>query len=76
MSAGLLPTTKMAIRAAVAALGAVVVAQLLELPRAYWVVTAAVVLITETWGDSIRKVLQRLGMTALGCRTVHIDDDA
>jgi uncharacterized membrane protein YccC len=61
------PTTRMALRAAVAALAAVVLSYLLVLERSYWTVLTAVVLVSDTWGESIQKSLQRLAMTVLGC---------
>jgi uncharacterized membrane protein YgaE (UPF0421/DUF939 family) len=56
----------MAARAAVAAALAEIVTWLIALPRSYWAVLVAVLLVNETWGESIRMALQRFGMTALG----------
>lgn len=67
MSLELAPTTRMAIRAAAAAALGSAITHLVELQRAYWLVISAVALVNETWGDSVRKAIQRLAMTALGC---------
>ena len=60
-------TTRMAARAAVAAALSLAVGHALSVPRAYWGVLVAVVLVNETWGESIRMAVERLGMTAAGC---------
>ncbi|MFT3772186.1 MAG: FUSC family protein [Minicystis sp.] len=60
-------TTRMGLRAGVAAALVVALTRLFALPRSYWAVLVAVVIVGETWGDSVRLGLQRLGMTALGC---------
>src|SRR3954453_5861284 len=67
MSAKLLPTTQMGVRAAAATLASLVLTRLVGLERPYWVILTSVLLVTETWGESIDKAAQRLAMTALGC---------
>jgi uncharacterized membrane protein YccC len=59
--------TRQGLRAAVAAAIAIAVSRPLALPRSYWAIVVAVVLVGETWGEGIQRALQRLGMTAAGC---------
>ena len=54
-------------RTALAALMAVGIASLFALPRAYWAILTSVIVVSETWKESRRKVLDRVGTTALGC---------
>lgn len=65
---GLLPTTRQAIQATVAASLAIVVGDLVSPARWYWAVIAAFVVFagTNTWGDTLTKGWQRLLGTALG----------
>jgi uncharacterized membrane protein YccC len=65
--AGVKPGARTGARAAVAALLAVAIACLFMLPRAYWAILTAVVLVAETWRESAKKAFQRVGMTVLGC---------
>lgn len=66
--AGLLPTTRQAIQASVAAALAIVVGDRVSPDRWYWAVIAAFVVFagTNTWGDTLTKGWQRLLGTALG----------
>lgn len=65
---GLLPTTRQAIQASVAASLAIVTGNLVSPARWYWAVIAAFVVFagTNTWGDTLAKGWQRLWGTALG----------
>src|SRR4051812_40619233 len=67
MSGNLAATTKMGIRAATATLASLLLTRWVILERPYWVILTAVILVNETWGESIHKAGQRLAMTALGC---------
>lgn len=59
--------TRQGLRAAAAAAIAIAASRLFSLPRSYWAILVAVVLVGETWGEGIQRALQRLGMTAVGC---------
>jgi uncharacterized membrane protein YccC len=65
---GLLPTTRQAIQAVVAAALAIVTGDLVSPARWYWAVIAAFVVFagTNTWGDTLTKGWQRLWGTVLG----------
>lgn len=65
---GLLPTTRQAIQASVAASLAIVTGDLVSPARWYWAVIAAFVVFagTNTWGDTLTKGWQRLLGTVLG----------
>lgn len=63
----LAPLNLLAVRAAVAASAAIFVSHRLMLERSYWSVLVAVVVLSETWGASLERALQRTAMTALGC---------
>jgi uncharacterized membrane protein YccC len=58
---------RMGLRAVAAAALAMGVTRLLSLPRSYWAVLVAVVVVNETLGESVRMAWQRVAMTALGC---------
>lgn len=66
--AGLLPTTRQAIQASVAAALAIVLGDLVSPARWYWAVIAAFVIFagTNTWGETLTKGWQRLLGTVLG----------
>src|SRR5579884_60514 len=55
------------LRAAVAVALASAVAHVFGLQRSYWVIMVAVVVLTETWGASVQKAVQRVTATAAGC---------
>ncbi len=65
---GLLPTTRQAIQASVAASLAIVIGDLVSPARWYWAVIAAFLVFagTNTWGDTLTKGWQRLLGTVLG----------
>jgi hypothetical protein len=48
-------STKIAIQAAVAVALAVLVSHVFELNRSYWAILTAMVLISQTWGESLKK---------------------
>jgi len=62
----LAPTTRMAIQAAVAVTIAILIGHFLQFERSYWAILTAMVLISQTFGESIKKSLIRLIMTILG----------
>lgn len=59
-------TTKMAYQAAIAIALAEVISMHFYLERGYWIVLTAMVLTTQTWGESVKRALERVGMTVLG----------
>lgn len=59
-------TTKMAIKSALAIAIAELVRVLFHLDRGYWVTLTAMALTTQTWGDSVKRSLERVSMTILG----------
>jgi hypothetical protein len=71
MTAALEPTTRMAVRAAVVAVAALLVGYLLNLERAYGAILTGVVLINETWGDSVRRTVHRLATGAGTAAPAH-----
>jgi uncharacterized membrane protein YccC len=60
------------LRAATAAAIAILIGRIFALPRYYWALLVAVVLVGGTLGDNIGKSLTRLGMTALGCAAAFL----
>lgn len=59
-------STRIAIQAAVAVSLAVLVSHLFELNRSYWAILTAMVLISQTWGESLKKAIERVLMTIVG----------
>jgi uncharacterized membrane protein YccC len=59
-------STKIAIQAAVAVALAVLVSHVFELNRSYWAILTAMVLISQTWGESLKKGIERVLMTIVG----------
>lgn len=59
-------STKIAIQAAVAVALAVMVSHLFQLERSYWAILTAMVLISQTWGESLKKAIERVLMTIVG----------
>lgn len=59
-------STKIAIQAAVAVSLAILVSHLFALNRSYWAVLTAMVLISQTWGESLKKAVERVLMTIVG----------
>lgn len=64
---GVRPGPRTPLRAAVAALLAILIAEAFELPRAYWAIMVAVILVAETARESLRRGTERVAMTILGC---------
>lgn len=62
----LAPSTRMAIQAAVAVTIAILFGHFFQLERSYWAILTAMVLVSQTWGESIRKSVTRILMTAAG----------
>lgn len=62
----LMPSTRMAIQAALAVTIAILLGHWLQFERAYWAILTAMVLISQTWGESIRKSITRICMTIIG----------
>jgi hypothetical protein len=59
-------TTKMAYQAAIAIALAELLNMYFYVERGYWIVLTAMVLTTQTWGESVKRAFERVGMTALG----------
>ncbi|MDP1603047.1 MAG: FUSC family protein [Legionella sp.] len=59
-------TTKMAYKAAIAIAIAELISFIFHLERGYWITLTAMALTTQTWGDSLRRSLERVSMTILG----------
>jgi uncharacterized membrane protein YgaE (UPF0421/DUF939 family) len=60
------PSTRLALQASVAISIALFVAHLFSDGRAYWAIMTALLLISQTLGDSIKKSIARIGMTVIG----------
>ncbi len=59
-------STKLALQAAIAVTLALLIGAFFHFERSYWAVLTAVVLVSQTWGESIKKALERVVMTILG----------
>lgn len=59
-------TTKMACQAALSVMIAEFIAWYFSLERGYWTTLTAMSLTTQTWGESIKRALERISMTILG----------
>lgn len=59
-------TTRMGFQAAIAILIAELISWSMQLDRGYWITLSAMALITQTWGESIKRSLERVTMTILG----------
>ncbi|WP_419419274.1 FUSC family protein [Legionella sp. D16C41] len=59
-------TTKRGYQAAIAVAIAELLTYCLQLERGYWVAMTAMALTVQTWGDSLRRSLERVSMTILG----------
>ncbi|MGQ3889933.1 FUSC family protein [Legionella sp. CNM-1927-20] len=59
-------TTKRGCQAAIAIAIAELLTYLFQLERGYWVTITAMALTMHTWGDSLRRSLERVSMTILG----------
>lgn len=60
------PTTVWAFQAAVAIVLAFLIGDIFHLERSYWAVLTSILLISQTWGESVKKALERVGMTIFG----------
>ncbi|AHE68168.1 FUSC family protein [Legionella oakridgensis] len=59
-------TTKMAIQAAIAIAIAELISEHFAFERGYWITLTAMALTAQTWGESVKRSVERVGMTALG----------
>lgn len=59
-------TTKMAFQAAIAIGIAELVGMFFYVERGYWITITAMALTTQTWGESVKRSFERVGMTILG----------
>ncbi|WP_131783183.1 FUSC family protein [Legionella gresilensis] len=59
-------TTKRGCQAAIAITIAELLTYVFQLERGYWVTITAMALTMQTWGDSLRRSLERVSMTILG----------
>jgi hypothetical protein len=59
-------TTKMAIQAAISIAIAEFISLYFNFERGYWIALTAMALTTQTWGESLKRSLERIGMTILG----------
>lgn len=59
-------TTKRACQAAISIAIAEWITYVLQLERGYWVTITAMALTMQTWGDSLKRSLERVSMTILG----------
>ncbi|WP_133130972.1 FUSC family protein [Legionella yabuuchiae] len=59
-------TTKMGLQAAVAIAIAELISLNFKVERGYWITLTAMALTTQTWGESIKRSFERVGMTVLG----------
>ena len=59
-------TTKMALQAAIAIAIAELIGWYFHLYRGYWVTLTAMALTMQTWGESLKRSLERISMTVLG----------
>lgn len=60
------PTTRLAIQATVAVFLAALLASLFHWQRTYWAELTAMLMISQTLGDSIKKSVERVSMTIVG----------
>lgn len=59
-------TTKMAYQAALSIAIAEFIGVYFFVERSYWITLTAMALTTQTWGESVKRSLERVGMTILG----------
>lgn len=59
-------TTKMALQAAIAILIAEFIHLYFQFERGYWITLTAMALTAQTWGESVKRSFERVGMTVLG----------
>lgn len=60
------PTTKMALQAVIAITIAEWIAWYFHLSRGYWITLTAMALTMQTWGESIKRSIERVSMTIVG----------
>lgn len=60
------PTTIWAFQAAVSIILAFSIGNFFHLEKSYWAVLTCMLLISQTWGESLKKALERVMMTILG----------
>lgn len=60
-------STRNAIQVATAVLFTVLLTDIFHLPRSYWATLTAFLLVAQTFGESVKKSAERIGMTILGC---------
>ncbi len=66
MRINLLPSTRMGLQAAAAVFVATLLGYALPIERPYWAILTAMVLVSQTFGESIKKSFERILMTILG----------
>jgi hypothetical protein len=59
-------TTKMAFQAAIAIAISELISMCFYVDRGYWITVTAMALTTQTWGESVKRSFERVGMTVLG----------
>lgn len=59
-------TTKMAYQAAMAIGIAEIISMCFYVERGYWITASAMALTAQTWGESVKRSFERVGMTILG----------
>lgn len=60
------PTTILALQAAIAMTLCFIIGDYFHLEKSYWAVLTALLLISQTWGESLKKAFERIGMTIFG----------
>jgi len=58
--------TRMAIQAFFAVLIAAVLAYSFKWDRAYWAILTAILMISQTWGENVKRAFERISMTIVG----------
>lgn len=66
MRFNLLPSTRMGLQAAVSIAIAAGLGYLLPIEKPYWALLTAMLLISQTWGESVKKSIERVSMTIAG----------
>lgn len=59
-------STRLAIQASIAVMLAIIASHLLNFERSYWAILTSMLLISQTWGESIKKAFERILMTIIG----------
>jgi uncharacterized membrane protein YccC len=63
----ILPSTRLAIRATIGVALTELVTRMLGVPHSYWAVLTVLLLITQSWGESLQRAWKRFAMTIVGC---------